>query len=208
MIVNSSSTRDEILKMLKFQKKMTVTEMAQQLEITEMAVRRHLNTLEKDRYVETILVRQPMGRPLNIYKLTAAGEELFPRNYKSVALDFIDDINEIGGKAVVDQLFNRRKERMKDRYLDRLEDLSFDEKVRELAQIQNENGYMTKLVKDEDGNYQLYGYNCPIHQVANKYSSPCKAELTLFKEVLETENIKQQSCISNGDNCCNYVIKK
>lgn len=205
---SSTTTRDEILKMLKVQKRMTVTEMANQLKITEMAVRRHLNTLEKDRYVETILVRQAMGRPLNIYQLSEAGNELFPRNYKNVMLDFMADIEDISGKEVVDQLFERRKERMKDKYLQRMENKTFEQKIEELVKIQNENGYMVSIEQEKDGSFQLKEFNCPIAQVADKFDSACHRELDLFREVLGTVNVERHTCLGSGDDCCNYHIKK
>ncbi|WP_017756307.1 helix-turn-helix transcriptional regulator [Calidifontibacillus oryziterrae] len=208
MQTKTASTRDEILKMLKYQKRMTVTEMANQLHITEMAVRRHLNTLEKDRYVETILVRQAMGRPLNIYQLTSDGEELFPRNYKNVFLDFMDDIEDIGGKEVVDQLFERRKERIKDKLLQRMENKNFEEKIEELVRIQNENGYMVSVEKEKDGSYEFKEFNCPIAQVADRFEKACSCELELFREVLETATVERHECLGSGDNCCHYHIKK
>ncbi|WP_230474391.1 helix-turn-helix transcriptional regulator [Calidifontibacillus erzurumensis] len=208
MTGNGSSTRDEILTMLKLNKRMTVTEMANQLQITEMAVRRHLNTLEKDRYVETVLVRQAMGRPLNIYQLSEAGEELFPRNYKKFVLDFIADIEELCGKEMVETLFERRKNRMKEALQKKLNDKPFEERVEELARIQKENGYMAEIEKNEDGSFQLSEHNCPIALVANKYKAACHQELELFKEVLGTDNIERFACLSDGDAACQYRIKK
>lgn len=208
MTGNTSSTRDEILTMLKMNKRMTVTEMANQLQITEMAVRRHLNTLEKDRYVETILVRQAMGRPLNIYQLSEAGEELFPRNYKNIILEFIDYIEELNGQEMVDQLFEKRKDRMKETLIKRMEGKSLEERLQTLTQIQNDNGYMANFEQNEDGSFEMSEHNCPIALVANKYQSACHRELELFKEVLGTDKIVRHACLSDGDGACQYHIKK
>jgi len=208
MTINTASTRDEILTMLKLNQRMTVTEMANQLQITEMAVRRHLNTLEKDRYVETILVRQAMGRPLNIYQLSEAGEELFPRNYKNIILDFIADIEELCGQEMVDQLFERRKNRMKEALIKRLDNKPLEERIEELVRIQNDSGYMADVEKNEDGSFQFSEHNCPIALVANKYQTACNAELELFKEVLGTDKIERRACLSNGDGVCQYHIMK
>ena len=187
---------------------MTVTEMANQLQITEMAVRRHLNTLEKDRYVETILVRQAMGRPLNIYQLSEAGEELFPRNYKNIILEFIADIEELNGQELVDKLFERRKDRMKAALMKRIDGKSLEERLQTLVQIQNDNGYMADIQQNEDGSFEMSEHNCPISLVANKYQTACHRELELFKEVLGTDKIVRHACLSDGDGSCQYHIKK
>lgn len=205
---NPTSTREEILHMLKIQKKLTVTEIAKQLGITEMAVRRHLNTLERDQYVETTLVRQAMGRPINVYQLTPNGEDLFPRNYKKMALDFIKDIKEIAGVELVDQLFDSRQSRLKQQYQKRLDNKSFDDKVTELAKLQNENGYMVDLEKKGDGSYILKEYNCPISELAKDYHQACKCELELFRDVLGTKDVFSHGCMARGDDYCNYEIKR
>lgn len=208
MQINSSSTRDEIVYMLKTQKKLTVTEMAKNLGITEMAVRRHLNNLERDQYIEPILVRQALGRPTNVYQLTAKGDELFPLNYKEMALNFLKDIKEIAGTELLDQLFENRQERIKLQYQKHLENKSFDDKVAELAKLQNENGYLVELEKNADGSYYLKEYNCPVSEVAKNYQHACKCELQLFREVLGTDDVISLSCMAHGDDFCNYQIKR
>ena len=205
---SSTSTRDQILNMLKMQKRLTVVEIAKQLKITEMAIRRHLNTLERDQYVEATIVRQKMGRPIKVYQLTAVGEELFPRNYKSLAMDFIEDLEKMNGKEFVNELFERRQQRLKRKYEERFENKSFTEKIEELAKIQTENGYMVKLKKMEDGVFELKEYNCPIRDVANKFEKACHCELELFRELLGTDKIERHSCLGSGESCCNYRIMK
>jgi predicted ArsR family transcriptional regulator len=79
-----TSTRKVILTMLKTQGPLSVNDMSKQLGITEMAVRRHLNTMERDSLVETKLVRQAMGRPTNVFSLTSAADDLFPKKYQNL----------------------------------------------------------------------------------------------------------------------------
>jgi DeoR family transcriptional regulator, suf operon transcriptional repressor len=204
----SSSTKHEIVKMLKIQKRLTVSEMAKQLGITEMAVRRHLNTLERDKLVRTTLVRQAMGRPMNVYELSEKGEELFPQNYKQIALDFLKDIESVAGHDIVEKLFQNRKDRIKQMYEEHFANKSFDEKMVELAHIQNEHGYMTELEKDEDGTYHLIEHHCPIAEVAKDYQVACDCELQLFQQLLGTPKVTSQACMAKGDDFCHYEIKE
>jgi DeoR family transcriptional regulator, suf operon transcriptional repressor len=207
MDYKSSSTKHEILKMLKLQKRLTVSEMAKQLGITEMAVRRHLNTLERDQLVRTMLVRQAMGRPMNVYELAEKGEELFPQNYKQLALDFLKDIESVAGQNVVEKLFQKRKERMKQMYEEHFTDKSFEQKLVELAHLQNEHGYMTELEKDENGTYHLIEHHCPIAEVAKEYQIACDCERQLFQQLLGTSKVTTQACMAKGDDVCHYEIK-
>ncbi|WP_026677873.1 helix-turn-helix transcriptional regulator [Fictibacillus gelatini] len=207
-MTNNTSTRDEIINMLKKQKRLTVTEMASQLGITEMAVRRHLNTLERDHLVQTTLVRQAMGRPLNVYHLTDLGDEQFPRNYSGITVEFLKDIEALKGEETVNELFSRREHRLNDKYKERLEHKSFEEKVAELAAIQNEAGYMVDWEKKDDGTFELKEYNCPIAMVAKEYQQACSCELSLFKKMLGTDNIERKICLAKGGDYCHYIIKR
>ncbi|MGM7681022.1 helix-turn-helix transcriptional regulator [Cytobacillus sp. Hm23] len=203
----SSSTRDEILRLLKFKKRLTVIELANELGITEMAVRRHLNTLERDLYIQSTLVRQAIGRPIHVYQLSAKGEELFPRNYKSVTLEFLEDIHKMGGQEMIHQLFQNRLERLTKRYDTRLNNKTFEEKINELASIQNENGYMAEIEQKDDDVFYINEFNCPISEVAEHYEQACACELQLFKDVLKTDVIAC-SCLAKGDDYCRYEVKK
>lgn len=207
---NHTSTRDEIIYLLKRNKRMTVTEMAKSLGITEMAVRRHLNTLERDHVIETTLVRQAMGRPIHFYHLTASGDEQFPRNYSGLTVDFLKDIEEVSGTETIDELFKRRENRLQDRYKDRMNTLTeFEQKVNELANIQNEAGYMVDWERGEvPDTYVLTEYNCPIAKVANEYQQACSCELSLFKRMLQTDAVERKTCMAKGGDYCCYVIKE
>lgn len=208
-MVNQASTRDQILSLLKVNKQLTVSEMANQLDITEMAVRRHLNTLERDKIIETTLVRQAMGRPTNVYYLTKAGQDMFPRNYAPLTVDLLRDIESISGKEMIEQLFERRKERMKEVYGARITDYkTLDEKIAELAKLQNEHGYMVEWEKDEEGNFIFKEYNCPISDIAQEFPVACKCELSLFQELLGTDEVDCEVCMAvDAEPHCYYKIK-
>lgn len=207
---NHTSTRDEIIYLLKRNKRMTVTEMAKSLGITEMAVRRHLNTLERDHVIETTLVRQAMGRPIHFYHLTASGDEQFPRNYSGLTVEFLKDIEEVSGTHTVDELFKRRENRLQVKYKDRMNALTdFEQKINELANIQNEAGYMVDWKKGEEpGTYVLTEYNCPIAMVANEYQQACSCELSLFKRMLHTDDVERKTCMAKGGDYCCYMIRE
>ena len=71
------STKDKILDLLKKDVSLSVNELVDCLHITHMAVRKHLNSLEKDGLIESHEMKKPMGRPLQLYSLSKKGEVLF-----------------------------------------------------------------------------------------------------------------------------------
>lgn len=200
-----ASTRKIILTMLKTQGPLTVGEMSKKLGITEMAVRRHLNTLERDGLIDSQLVRQAMGRPTHMYSLTDSADELFPKKYHHLTLDLLEELAAAAGEDKVEMLFERRKERLIGRYEERIVGKPLSERVKELADIQNANGYMVEWQAEEDGSYVLHEHNCPISQVASRYQHACSCELAMFRQLLGTE-VERTECLAKGGNRCTYRI--
>jgi predicted ArsR family transcriptional regulator len=200
------STRRLLLTMLKTSGPLSVGDMAKQLGITEMAVRRHLNTMERDGLVETTLVRQAMGRPSHKYSLTVHSESLFPKNYHNLTLDLLEELDSGSEEDVVGRLFDRRKEKLVRKYETRVSRGSLQDKVVELARIQNDNGYMAVWEQDDQGNFIINEFNCPIAQVANKYNHACQSELALFGELLGVD-VERVECLAKDGKKCKYVIQ-
>ena len=90
------TTKDEIVQLLKVKGEHTVAELADVLEITEMAIRRHLSNLEKDGLIYSKMVRQHVGRPTYLYGLSEKGEDTFPKEYKQFAIDMLEDLARMG----------------------------------------------------------------------------------------------------------------
>jgi predicted ArsR family transcriptional regulator len=201
------STRKVILSMIKTQGPLGVHEMSKQLGITEMAVRRHINTLEKDGLLDATLVRQAMGRPSNVYSLTPLADELFPKKYMQLTMDLLGELLEDEGQEKIDQLFNARQEKLELRYQSRMKARSLEERVAELAHIQNENGYMVEWSQLYEGEFILSEHNCPITQVANNFQQACKCELALFQNLLDA-HVERTECLAKGGSKCVYMIRQ
>ncbi|MCM2675471.1 helix-turn-helix transcriptional regulator [Alkalicoccobacillus plakortidis] len=204
----TTSTRSTVLTLLKRKHELTTAELAAELNITEMAVRRHLRGLEEEQLITSRVVRQTMGRPVHKFYLTEQGNENFPRNYSHLSLGFLDDLRMMYGADTINQLFNKRHERLHQSYQSIVTG-SLGERVQALADIQNEQGYMVNWTEKEDGSYEFIEYNCPIAHVAKSYPVACACEKRLFKELLDTNEVERTACMAeNGDAHCVYTIKK
>ncbi|CAM2848603.1 metalloregulator ArsR/SmtB family transcription factor [Paenibacillus sediminis] len=200
------STRETILHMLKTQGLLSAKEITTQLDITEMAVRRHLSTLERDGYIEAKMIRQPMGRPTAIYRITELGEGLFPKSYHTLTLDLLGELVKEAGEEMVDLLFEKRKHKLMNKYESSMRDRDLHEKVTILAEIQQENGYMVELEEYNEGQFVLKEHNCPILKIAGQYNQACQCELQLFQSLLDA-NVERTECLAKGGSRCIYVIK-
>ncbi|MBO9597065.1 MAG: ArsR family transcriptional regulator [Cohnella sp.] len=205
---DEGSTRSRLLHLLRTRSSCTVSELSAALSLTEMAVRRHLHAMEKNGQVAVTAIRQAMGRPLYRYSLTAHADEWFPKNYSQLALDLLAELEEEAeGTAVIDRMFQGRRDKLAERYEDRMRHKPLEERVRELALIQNGGGYMAAWERTgEDGTYALHEYNCPIAHIANRFRQACRCEQQLFSRLLNAD-VERTECLADGGARCTYAIK-
>lgn len=202
-----NSTKDKILELLKKTGFMSVNDLTEQLNITHMAIRKHLTQLEKDALIQTSELKQPMGRPLQLYSITEKGERLFPKNYEGITLEFLHDLEKMYGKESIDKLFKKREERLTEEISARLTNLSPSDKVKELVHIQNEKGYMADFTQPDENVFEIVEHNCPILAVAMEYTVACSCETKMLQDVLKTEKVTRTSCKSEGDHACKFFIQ-
>jgi DeoR family transcriptional regulator, suf operon transcriptional repressor len=208
MLPNSATTKEKILNLIKANKQMTVLTLSEQLTITEMAVRRHLQVLETDGLLISIMKKNMTGRPSRIYQLTEKGEEFFPKQYKQIGLDLLQEINRID-PTIINEAIISRQDRLVKRFRSRLEGKDFDGQIHEMVKIQSELGFMAeKSESTSEGTAQIKQSNCPYLEIAKDFPEICRNEHKLFEELLGTQNIEKISSLSKGDNCCHYVIRK
>ena len=153
--------------------------------------------------------RHGVGRPRHLYDVTPDAQDLFPSNYGGLAAGLLSAIVEVGGEALVEDIFAARRRQaglsLRNRLGESLPaDASLEDRVRELARLQDEVGYLSEARIDEDG-IRLVEHNCALLDVARDGGAPCRAELDLFREVLGAHVVRERH-IAAGDRCCEYRI--
>ncbi len=201
----TSSTRRQILDLLKKRGGMTAKELGKALDITSMAVRRHLAALERDDLISATTVRRPMGRPTYVYTLTALADDLFPKNYPQLMIGLLEDIRALDGEDKLDQLFQRREDRLVAAYAPRMEGKSLQERVEEIARIFDENGNLSEC-EHADGSYRLTWHNCAIYKISQRFPQACDHEQSMLTRLLDADvsRIQHQA---KGDLCCSYIVR-
>ncbi|WP_353626140.1 winged helix-turn-helix transcriptional regulator [Bacillus sp. JCM 19041] len=91
------STKDKILELLKKQVELSVNQLAKELDLTQIAVRKQVNLLLNDGFINYREEKQEMGRPIQLFSVSAKGERLFPKNYEGMTVDFLNDIQDLHG---------------------------------------------------------------------------------------------------------------
>jgi predicted ArsR family transcriptional regulator len=205
-----STLRHEILIALRRNGATSPEQLANALGASRTGVLQQLRSLQAAGLVDRRTVRHGVGRPRHLYAVTPDAQVAFPSNYDGLAAGLLAAIGMIGGDALVAEVFDARRrliaEQVKGRLAERLPaDAPLEEKVRELAVIQDEQGYLSSAFISPDGKIRLRQCNCAIFGISALSSSPCEAELALFTEVLGAEVVRETH-IPSGDRSCTFVI--
>jgi predicted ArsR family transcriptional regulator len=127
------------------------------------------------------------------------------------------------GKEAVEKVLHERQRELFDQYYKRLSNLDFDKRVKELAKIRDEEGYMAESKKitsksssdnsssvnasKRTGKHVLLEYNCPIIHIAEKHWEACSVETELFEKLLDAK-IETTHRAAKGDLICKFLIKE
>ena len=206
----SSTLRRDLLLRLRHDGPSSPESLASNLGASRTGVLQQLHALETAGLVSRQAIRHGVGRPRHLYDVTAAAQDLFPTNYEGLADGLLAAIRAIGGEGLVDDVFDERRrmtrERIRGRLAERLPpDAPIADRVRELAVIQDEAGYLAEAIIGPDGVIRLVERNCAIHHIAADTGAACQAELDLFREVLGVD-VQRETHIVAGDRCCSYRI--
>jgi predicted ArsR family transcriptional regulator len=186
-------------------------ELARRAGASRTAVLQQLRAMELTGLVCRQTMRHGVGRPRHLYDVTPDAQDMFPSNYDGLATDVLAAIREVGGDALVDDVFEARRRQIRARVTARLEERlpnggSLAERVRELAIVQDEQGYLCQATIEPDGRmFRLSEHNCAIYDVAIAHPSACRAEVELFQDVLGADVVRVNH-IAAGDRCCTYEI--
>jgi predicted ArsR family transcriptional regulator len=205
-----SALRREVLVRLRRDGAATPDQLASAIGASRTGVLQQLRALEATGFVSRQTVRHGVGRPRHLYDITDEAQELFPTNYGGLAAGLLSAISAVGGEALVEQVFIARRRQIGDRVRREIDDrvgtaAPLAERVRALAVIQDEQGYLADAILGQDGTIRLREHNCAILDVARGQTAACAAELDLFREVLGADVVRETH-IASGDRCCTYRI--
>jgi len=205
-----SSLRRELLLRLRLDGPSSPDQLAEHLGASRTGVLQQLRALEAANLVTRQTVRHGVGRPRHLYDVTPDAQDLFPTNYDALAAGLLAAIEAVGGDDLLDQVFAARRRQLGARVRERMAesvglDATLVDRVRELAVIQADHGYLADTVLDADGTIRLREHNCAIYHIAEGSPAACQAELELFSEVLGADVVREQH-IASGDRCCQYRI--
>lgn len=184
----------------------TADDLAGDLGITVGAVRQQLGPLGEEGLIAHRDQRTGPGRPRRWYCLTPAAEALFPKRYGQLTNQLLGIIEE-SAPDLIGEAFARRGLQRQARAGARLAGLGFDDKIRELSRILDEDGYLAHCEQEPDGTWRISERNCAILDVARQHREACGSEIAFIRAVLPEAQVDRVSHILSGAHSCSYEIR-
>jgi len=202
----NASVANKLLMLLKTRGPQQAADAGTVLGTTGEAARQQFVKMAKEGLVEAVSESRGVGRPVQMWQLTAAGHGRFPDAHADLTVQLLQTIRSQLGEKAIDLLISTRENDTRVQYLQALEDSKdLAERVERLAEIRTREGYMAEWQQQTDQSFLLIENHCPICAAATLCQGFCRAELNLFQEVLGAKVIRQEHILGDARRCA-YLI--
>lgn len=211
-------TRGTVLRLIAEHGPVTAAEVAETLDITPTAVRRHVGALELDGLVaeqeqSPLGAPRGRGRPARTYVVTSAGHARMASSYDDIANEALRYLVDKLGPEAVEEFARQRAERLLDRYAPIVQAAGEEPTARAeaLAAALSSDGFAAtaRSVEGPTGvashGVQLCQGHCPVQTVAAEYSEFCEAEKDAFAELLGV-HVQRLSTLAGGGHVCTTFV--
>ncbi len=206
--IQNEATRDRVARSILDNGPSTAAVLAERLDLTPAAVRRHLDHLLADGLVEAREERvygpRGRGRPAKVFSLTDSGRHVFYQAYDDLAVTALRFIAEAGGEQAITDFARGRVAELEERYRALVDAAPDDEKAEVLAEALSVDGYAASTLAATAGE-QLCQHHCPVAHAAAQFPQLCEAETEVFSRLLG-KHVQRLATIARGDGVCTTHI--
>ncbi|GAA1160961.1 helix-turn-helix transcriptional regulator [Nocardioides aquiterrae] len=202
-------TRERVARSILDNGPSTAAALAERLDLTPAAVRRHLDQLVEEGAVESREPRQQAhrgrGRPAKLFALTEVGRDRFDQQYDDLAVQALRFLRETGGDDAVREFATRRAAFIHERFEGVRAEHPGLGSAEILAKIFTDEGYAASVRHLPVVGEQLCQQHCPVSHVAHEFPQLCEAETRAISQVLG-RHVQRLATIAHGDGVCTTCI--
>lgn len=211
-------TRDRVWALVSEFGPVTAADIANRLDLTPAAVRRHLDALADE---GSIAERdtppaggRTRGRPARAYVLTAAGHGRMQSTYDGMATAALDFLAEHAGAAAVEEFARTRIADLEVRLAASMRvaagpvEPEVTARTEALVAALSAQGYAASarpIDGDAATGIQLCQGHCPIQHVAQAYPAFCDAETDAFSRLLGV-HVQRLATLAHGEHVCTTFV--
>lgn len=206
-----ATTRERVRSLIIELGPITAAELAEQLDLTSAAIRRHLSALERSNHVtvreDSPTVPRGRGRPAKRYIATPAAHPQAEAAYAQMAVRALNELGEQVGPEAIAAFAEQRASELRARYQGRVEAAGDDpeDRVAALAEGLSEDGYAASSRPLGGIAVQLCQGHCPVQQIAAQFPQLCEAETRAFADILGV-HVQRLATLAGGEHVCTTHI--
>ena len=201
--------REQLLRLLLERKTgRTVEELARGLRVSRNAVRQHLTSLVAEGLVTKGSTQATGGRPEQLYMLSPAGHEHFPRKYSWFSELLLDSLKAEKGEAALIGRFEKLGKQVGTQ-LQHAHHPSGNasERVTQLAAVMRELGYEAAPTGATGRQLPMIeATNCVFHHLATRFPEICHFDLALLSTFVGRPVVHDE-CIVRGGHVCRFKFR-
>lgn len=220
MPVRPDPTRHRVITLLAQHGQLSAPELAQRLQLSVPAVRRHLEMLDQAGHLQCVEsepaqggAARGRGRPPRSYQLTALGRASLGSGYEHLATDVLAFLSSVAGPEAVREFAAARALSMQQRYSLALEHSTDHQQVHSLAQLLSADGYYAHSERvnaavdaADTGESEVVCQNhCPVSAAAQEFPQLCEQETAMFAQLLQRPVTRVATIAAGAPSCVAHI---
>jgi predicted ArsR family transcriptional regulator len=201
-------SRRAILVALKQRGPATIAQLAALLGLTGEAVRQQLVQLQRDGWIEATSERNAdrgrTGRPAAFYRLSQAGDHLFPKQYDTLSVAVIDAVSDELGEAAIVKILARLVDEKVSALEPSLRDLTLADRIAALKNWYLQDDPFMSVEEAQNG-FRLVERNCPFLNTAMRRPNLCSVSVNALSRLLGVR-VNREERFQNGDGRCVFRV--
>jgi len=198
-------TREKILRSLRANGRMTVSQIAKDLRITHIGVRHHLSSLLAEGMIAGREERHGIGRPHLVYRLTEIALDCNPSKYYKFTNFLLDRLKETLPPETVDRLLREVASSIAGEWKTELDPIPWPLRIDRLVQLLARDGFIAQVEESGPDQYRLLELACPYSKISLRHPEVCALDASIFSRALGTQ-VERTACIRSGSESCNFSI--
>ncbi|HEN3577638.1 TPA: transcriptional regulator [Yersinia enterocolitica] len=200
------SVAERLLMLLKTRGPLQATDAGKILGTTGEAARQQFVKLAKDGLAVAVAQAKGVGRPIQLWQLTEAGNARFSDAHSELTVQLLRMVRTKLGEEALNLLIDTREQETRELYCQAMNGAnSIGERVERLVAIRSQEGYMAECQTQADGSILLIENHCPICAAATHCQGFCRAELDVFRQALQAP-VERTEHILSGSRRCVYRV--
>ena len=194
--------RGAIVRYLQHTPDATVRDVAELLDVSEVAARRHLAVLVDEGFVDVREEADGPGRPAKRFRLTDQARRLFPQRYAEMADELLTFITTQQGRDGLRAYLRWRLEQQTATLSEQITAKDLPGRLQQLAGALSEEGFDATVTEDGEG-FLLKQEHCAIYDVAREHPEMCTYEAATFSKVLGSDvQLSRRETMAAGGTAC------